>query len=560
MVTMESPTSVPEALGLLLRALSQWEQRWHGAMVPKFEAEGDPPSALAEWIESEFDALDERINDLVDGDLLGQIALSDEDQALQLLKERYGNIADLTDWTRHHGQPEDLERVVVAAMLLDAWFAPAIGGIHGIPSAAHQRVRMDFELDGLILLPDHLGTIYPLAPGRDAEMPRLGLLARYLEHVAYVPAELDRCVPDSVSVPGLPIAVRVARWAPELLAHRQADPVERIMVAPLAEVGSDVGLLPSACRQYYGMVLHYPRERFAAVIGQAIAARADVLLLPEMSVREADLELLGDTIFECVGAHYDEHGEPPQLSFVFAGVLTDCQNPPDCHRNFAVIFDSQGNQAPIRQLKLSHWNLRKDEQDRFGVTYHHESVGPLNDPIFENSEPAAEILICDLPRVGRCVTLICADMSQDNPGDWLFMNADLGWIHAPIMDKSICWQNSDEKGHNRPWIVRRAHRAAVLSRGHVVTTNSMALTHWVNGANGRQAASGASDVYPQYAASGIGLALAVDGKGQVRYQHLLARLSESDVALSYDLAIDTWPAYPLLPGSGSTGGTTPPTA
>jgi hypothetical protein len=212
------------------------------------------------------------------------------------------------------------------------------------------------------------------------------------------------------------------------------------------------------------------------------------------------------------------------------------------HRNYAVAFDANGDQPDgFRQLKLSHWDLTHSEQDRFGITHYQAPHGALSDPIEENSRPADCLSVLEIPGVGRTATLICADMSQNNPGDWLSINAVLDWLYAPIMDKSTCWQISDRKNTPRPWIVRRSYRSARLTRTLVITTNSIALSCWVNGANRR-----AASTWPPYNEVGIGLA--IDGRRDPpSHDHLRVAIGTHDVLTPFTRPERDWKPFPQPP-------------
>ena len=318
-----------------------------------------------------------------------------------------------------------------------------------------------------------------------------------------------------------------------------------IGVAPLAERGSDVAFLADESGTSYALALGYGEERFGTALRRALTSNVDILLVPEMALPEGDRadfdDRLRSLIVDAQADHFDRTQTLPRLRLVIAGVLGPRRDD-SFHRNYAVVFDANGDRHPaFEQRKLSHWNLTQGEQIMFGIDRHHPEQWPLADPIMENSLPGDRLTVLEIPGIGRTATLICADMSQSNPGDWMYINAVLDWLHAPIMDKSICWATADSRRERRPWIVRRSYRAARLARTLVVTTNSMALTRWINEAN-----QSCGSFYPKFEKIGIGLA--IDGRrNPPTFDHLLVDVDQRDVVERFLQTPAQWPPFPLPP-------------
>ena len=408
------------------------------------------------------------------------------------------------------------------------------------------QFRDAFDVDGHLLLTD--GAL--LLPRRrqswrtdeDDDVDCLGIFARHLRGVTYIPSHLDCDDPNALNCAGKPISAGYQLWTSPVLQAKPmpADPI--IAVAPLAERGSDVTFVPSACRSKYALRLAYDETRFAEALTRAHEQGVHILLVPEMALPEGDPVDFDDRMrqlfLDAQADHYARSGQAGQLRLVVAGVLGGTR-PDGYHRNYAVAFDSEGGQPDgFRQLKLSHWNLRRSEQDRFGITHYQAPHGALSDPIGENSLPAERLTVLEIPGVGRTATLICADMSQSNPGDWLSINAVLDWLYAPIMDKSTCWQISDRTKTARPWIVQRSYRSARLTGTLVITTNSIALSRWVNEANQLAGSS-----WPPYEEAGIGLA--IDGRrNPPSHNHLSVDVNKRDVLELFARPVCDWKPFP----------------
>lgn len=440
-----------------------------------------------------------------------------------------------------------LASLIVRAQILDAWLEPT-RNLDMELNASQEQIRDIFDLDGYLTLSD--GAI--LLPRRrlswrtDEEgTEHLGIFVRHLRVVAYIPSSLNCDDPDSLTKQGRPISTDYQLWISSAL---QADPVPpnpKIAVAPLAERGGDVTFVPSECRSNYAIQLNYDETRFADALVRALDQQVHILLVPEMALPEGNPEDFGQRmrqIFVDVQADYFARtANVSELRLVVAGVLGQ-DRPGEFHHNYAAVFDSNGHQPEqFQQHKLSHWNITSGEQRRFGITHYQGKDGPLSDPIKENSQPAERLSVLEIPGIGRTAILICADMSQNNPGDWLSLNAALDWLYAPIMDKSICWQISDQMTTPRPWIVRRTYRSARLIRTFVITTNSMALSRWVNEANLRE-----TSAWPPYTEVGIGLA--IDGSRDTPvHSHLLIPIDDRSVLSSFAQPAGNWPTFPSEP-------------
>ncbi|MFM5949314.1 MAG: hypothetical protein ACKOPM_08800 [Novosphingobium sp.] len=444
----------------------------------------------------------------------------------------------------HPADPTDMANwlapYLVRAQCLDAWLEPSFNREMDLDSI-RAEFRDAFSIDGAITLPD--GAL--LLPRSQSSWrgdidgdSQIGLFARNLRGLAYVPAQLQCDDPDDLCQPGAPIRAEYRLWNSAVFQSKPLPENPVIAVAPLAECGSDVAFVPSACRTKYALKLAYDEQRFAKALARALEQGVHILLVPEMALPEgdpADFDQRMQQLFLDVRAdHFARTGRVDELRLVLAGVLGGVRDD-GFHRNYAVAFDADGEQPTnFRQLKLSHWNLNQWEQGAFGITHYQSGEGPLADPIFENSRPADSLVVLDIPGIGRTATLICADMSQNNPGDWLGVNAVLDWLYAPIMDKSICWMNARSMGKGPPWIVTRSYRSARLTGTIVISTNSLSLSRWMNEENRRSASA-----WPQYSQVGIGLA--IDGRADhPRHDHVLVGINSRDVLAKFASPASSW--------------------
>jgi hypothetical protein len=457
---------------------------------------------------------------------------------------------------------DDIAKLVALMQLLDAWHRPIFAAARSLGDGNPQMLKAHSDALELLDLEGRLnrdfanGSLVPRTNLKlqtrdvveDRDLSKLvaeGLFSSFLEYTLYLPPDLMADHQDDLdSRGGRRKTLRLATIPVRSASALATDPPEiwRMGIAPMAEAGSDVSFVPSACGNFYGLRLHYPVGRIRSVIEKAMLEDVHILLMPEMTLREEDISFTANAIVDARAAFATAHnGRLPVFRYLLAGILSTPMAPDDEHQNYVMLFDSDGIAwNDVRQTKMSHWNLNQADLGMFGIPHFHPGAA-FADPVIEHSAPADTVVIMELPDFGRILTFICADSNHDHPGDWLMRNAQLDWVHAPIMDKSICWQNSRSVGHNPPWIVRRAHRSAQISRTLVTATNSGALTHWVNGAIERlhSLPTPPAFIFPRFAECGIGLA--IDGsKRQLPTQHLTAKWPDQDIVKIFDLDGSGW--------------------
>lgn len=538
----EEARQVEAAVDACFSLIAQQEQALHFEYRNKVDA-NDPDGFVAALL-TELADLDRRVEAaFADEGMLGDApALNAEN----LLKQA-DTILNIPAKLDKRTDLDVLAKLIARAQLLDTWFEPVFNPDMRM-TPAQAVVRQIFDLEGAVPLVS--GSL--LLPRRrlswqnalDDNAEKIGLFARYCQNLAYLPGQLPCDDPDALTQAGDPIGSNYYLWNSSILAGSPVPENPVIGVAPLAKRGSDVSFVPDSSKGKYELSLHYDTTRFAAALRRGLDLGVHILLVPEMALPEGEPmsfeKRIGDIIIEAQAEYFEETGLRPDLRLIIAGVLGGKRDD-GFHRNYAVLFDANGEQSAFEQLKLAHWNLRQSEQIMFGIKNHHAAEWPFDDPIYENSLPGKFLNIIEIPGFGRSAIFICADMSQNNPGDWLSLNAMLDFLYAPIMDKSICWKTADKLGHNRPWIVRRTHRSAVLTKSLAISTNSISLSRWVNEAN----RINDSD-YPLFEQVGIGLA--INGvKEPPTFSHVLVDVDyRDDVELFQDLSED-WSLFPNSP-------------
>jgi hypothetical protein len=484
---------------------------------------------------------------------------------LNLQADRQSDVLAAADCARHHWStvwamsPADLYRIDVlssldsgltdalpealaeAAVILDNWHHFAIGMPDGgeLPEAAVE-VMTEFEgslrynsnpNDGQLIPGQCTGVIDD--PDRD-RTPALKELASALERLSTKrQAAHDRSMDES---PGLPaLLLRNTTWLPPQLAcghpdsrnlpDTQISPVYRritvagrsfasrpirVAIAPLAETADCAAFVPTRSNASYTIAPQYGTDRLMVALENALDLDADLLMLPEMTVEENVLEEFGRWMRASIRERR-ERKQRPRLAYVFVGATRPAASG-KAGTNYLRVLDPRGRltEAHARQDKICRWNLTAAEQSRFGLDRMH---GAMTDPVKEDIDQASDVIVFDIDGFGRLICLICASVNHNRPGDWLVHNARPDWIYAPVMDSSTCWRNCSTSPLEK-WTILRAYRAACISRGRVIVTNSMTLQDLENQENLRTTYTDGTTkeaIYPVIEDPGI--CFAIDRRG-----------------------------------------------
>jgi hypothetical protein len=299
----------------------------------------------------------------------------------------------------------------------------------------------------------------------------------------------------------------------------------RVAVVPLAETRECVHVVVTDSGSRYLVAPAFSIERVKAAIAKAFIDGAHVLLFPEMTI---DCDWIPELANAVCDARRSERRSP--LRYIILGTT---RRPRDgvIGENFICVIDGSGkpiaSRAPgglVRQDKISRWDLEIRDQRRFGFDRGRASGSPLAAIVRENIQEADTVFVFDILGFGRLICLICASLNQNQPSDWLIAHGHPDWVYAPVMDSSTCWSSSRSSPLEK-WTVRRAVRAACLSRGKVMVSNSMALQEFENEElrypdNPDMSPKKGPKHHPN---SRPGVALMVDGSGpKLRYQLLRA--------------------------------------
>lgn len=453
-----------------------------------------------------------------------------------------------------------LPSVIMAMQRLDEWLSPttdrgAAAGRRG--GSDHMAAVVSLEAQGRFNAEAGFGSVVPKRTeewrtcGDHAVHDRIvseygsGGRVRIDEHVyrtadlmqwtAYLPAAVKASHQDAGDGADRSIELRYVRLPVDYDASAPRTGPLRIMVAPVLEREAEVTLTGDDTDCTYGVRPIDLSSRLDAIVRSALDQDADVLFMPEMSLSRASADHLAAALHAGRREWIRANGRMPHLSWVMAGVMDDGLGD---GANHVVVLRPDGGEV-ARQEKISRWNMDPELQAQFDLTAAGRQPPPrMDEPI----RGAPEVIVIDLPGLGRTTILICADMDVALPGNWMFANAGIDFIYAPIMDKTTPLQHARPLD-DQPWIVRRSFRAAAVARAKVVMTNSMPLTGIVNRTN---AARGSA--WPPFGSCLV--ALLVDGTAdRIPYREVSADLGATSPITGLETWNDGWSDFDLPPPS-----------
>jgi hypothetical protein len=254
----------------------------------------------------------------------------------------------------------------------------------------------------------------------------------------------------------------------------------KVTVAPLAETAHCAEVIITDDGAHYLVAPAFSIDRVKAAILQSFKEGSHILLFPEMTIDSDWLPELAVFIKKTRRAN-----RKSSLRYILLGTTS---KPADGRvgQNFVSIIDGAGTiitslltADAARQDKICRWNLNTGDQRRFGFDRRPHGTPPLEPIVRENIIEASKVFVFDILGFGRLICLICASLDHNQPADWLVQNAQPDWIYAPVMDSST-GLGATGSSPLAKWTVRRAIRAACLSRSRVIVSNSMALQQMEN--------------------------------------------------------------------------------
>jgi len=410
---------------------------------------------------------------------------------------------------------QDFARYAGGLQRLDRWHRPLLPDEIALPRLVEHEALLDrMALEDRFNSNGAIGTVIarqafgsPFLKLDNAELdwsvaPKpYAVLCAMLDVCVFLPASITACDPDDEigAVSTRRVALSFKRFPSDEPSLPWPLDDLRIAVAPVAEAETDASIWVEGDR--YSIHPEIPLARLEALISLALTGGAHLLLMPEMTVDEQHLMHFAASFRRLRRqSALASPTEMPSLRMALIGVIARPSGAGAAHRNYIAVVNGRG-EILFTQDKLSHWNLYEPAQSRFGLSRKGYAV-----PLREDTVPGSKIVVAEFDGLGRIMALICADMSQNMPGDWIADHIGLDWLYAPIMDGSTCWAQG-----GAPWIIGRAARSCAQAGTTVIVTNSMVMTHWNNRVITLHRAADPAYPYVNYSACGIGLVIRWNG-------------------------------------------------
>ena len=383
-------------------------------------------------------------------------------------------------------------RRLVAAQTVDAHYSRLSGG-HSVvglskPLAAARRQlretgRLNLSSEGRAVILRR-----PLA-GRwssDQELPEPEGVGAFFDTLLVTPETVSSTHPDDPLQPTT-VRLRFTVPPPGMVRALRLDRPWKLGLAPVLQDVSELELriVEEAQGARYDSVACDLEMRIGQIVETLCRAGCNVIALPEMALSPKSLAALKAAVAL--------HGPSSRLRFVLAGSTRTIDAATGNPLNRSCTLNHKGD-VLYEQDKLARWNLDRPTCGRYGL------APPSSDSLDEHIQVGSEIVVAELPGIGRLATLICEDLGRTEPGRWIRRHLLLDLQYTPVMDSDL---------HLGRWTARSGATAASVGGCRVMVVNSLPLSLRQNDVN---AAEGTGPVVVDH---GIGLLFDRD-QGDVR--------------------------------------------
>lgn len=248
------------------------------------------------------------------------------------------------------------------------------------------------------------------------------------------------------------------------------DRVEAVGLAPIAENPDDLRFRSSARggRPYLDTeVANFGLgPRMAEAVTHLLDGGAGLIVLPELVATPHGV----DQLQTALKARLEVSQGLETPAFIVAGSGPTAEICPDSGRPFneATLMSASGR-ILARQRKLHLFNMGAGRMMDCAIAFApgFESVNHM-----EDAAPGQDLVVCDLPGLGRVMVLICEDLEQPEPsGAAIALRPD--WIITPVLDIAQAVGR---------WTHTRAIELARRTQSRVVVSCSASLSARVAGA------------------------------------------------------------------------------
>lgn len=281
-------------------------------------------------------------------------------------------------------------------------------------------------------------------------------LAHQFVYLAFVPS-----LPD-----GQKLHFKVTSPSNFLLANADSP---AIGLAPVAENANDFQFCtPVRGNRPYLDAQPADAEALNARLAEAVIVLlndgAQIVVLPELVASPGTID--------AVQKRLRDRRPSGQGALVLIGSGLTSDICPKVNRPFneAVALTETG-ELLLRQRKLNPFNMNADRMSQCHIAF---ASGHENQPHMEDIAVGDTLVVCDLPDVGRLVTLICEDLEQETPGGRSTLDVRPDWILTPVLDINQAYGR---------WTHRRAMELGRHTGSRFVISSSTSLSVRCQGAN-----------------------------------------------------------------------------
>ena len=360
--------------------------------------------------------------------------------------------------------PEDAARIATA-QAIDHCFGPTVTPYAHRqgrnPEAALSRATPHLNTDGRQGWVLTAATLDGELVADVADLASPPELRAFFDHLVYLRPYVRAAHPDREGTTSELLPVRVAGISyNDTVAYDLDEPI-RVGYIPLAEQEHDIGFRFSTRgeRCWYHVDPRPRTEQLLGALECLVKSGAHLIVVPETSAPLSALPAVSGLLAGLA----DYPGN--KVRAVIAGLAELRGEDGSRPQNLAVVLDRRGREIG-RQHKLTRWNIGASHIARYKLD---DLAPPGVTTLYEDIDQGKEMVVFDLPGLGRTVIHICADMQAAEPANSIRRAIWLDWSISPLMDASLEFDKAN-------WAFKRAVEAARTGRTRTVNAASMALT------------------------------------------------------------------------------------
>lgn len=363
----------------------------------------------------------------------------------------------------------DIRQALVAAQVIDTYYSAlsdgrSVADLRGSLRDGRRKLQSLGRLDEPMSSRRAVILRRPLA-GRwsntNMDLPQTDGLADYFQTLLVTPEMVAATSPDS-GADASQVELKFLVCSPSVVRSLPFNQPWSLGLAPVMHQQADLDVQRierSGAFSYDSLAIDL-EDRIEQTVKALCQEGCHIIAFPEMALSPATLAALKASVAR--------HGADSLLRFVLAG-STRVEDPPGSTkpRNRSCTLNHRG-EVLYSQDKLARWDLDAATCNRYGLEP--SPYGVLS----EHIETGSEMVVAELPGVGRLATLICEDLSRTEPGRWIRRHLLLDLQYTPVMDSDL---------HLGRWTGVSGRASALEGSCRVMVVNSLPFSIRQNAAN-----------------------------------------------------------------------------